>query len=267
MQRAAGRLTEAGRQLMPQEAAASGTAGLARGKNCLRHPACAATETGGLGICRQNRETAADWAAGGCAGPPPPSTDSASPSLSVPPENLHLLSCKGSIATPNLPSPQLHGAAIALLPSTPPSHRPHHVPERPPTVHACRGRRLCRRQGRRGECPLASTRADHQCHPPTPAAIRKSPAELNWIFGRGLGVVGCIFGGVHTRCVASSRRSQVLSSGLRLTCFSAPGPKCRTRRRGHAGPNLRRRHQGLADRGLLHSRAANSRCPGGVWPR
>jgi hypothetical protein len=53
-------------------------------------------------------------------------------------------------------------------------------------------------------------------------------------------------------------------SGIRLTTSSAA--KCRTHRFRPPEPHIRR-GQGIADRGVVHSRAENSRCPGGVQPR
>jgi hypothetical protein len=58
----------------------------------------------------------------------------------------------------------------------------------------------------------------------------------------------------------------VHSLGFRLTCFSPPDSKCRTGRRQRCRrPLIRLRGQGIPDRGFLHSRAAHSRRPGGVW--
>ena len=68
----------------------------------------------GSGFVGQNRAVPPDWVVVSTTPLPPSQT------LLCPPEKLHSLSRKGSTASLNLPSPQLHVAAIASLsPQTP----------------------------------------------------------------------------------------------------------------------------------------------------
>ncbi|KAK1827195.1 hypothetical protein QBC39DRAFT_180483 [Podospora conica] len=134
------------------------------------------------------------------------------------------------------------------------------VPERPPPEHARRRRPLCLEQSRRSESTSA--------HPTRPQ-FRPSPSRHNLNgLPRPLQSSIELFSPPQRRCVAAA---SLLGAGRILLVFwrsSGPGPrlillsaaKCRTRRLHH--PHIRRRREGIANRGLVHPRAADPRCSG-----
>jgi hypothetical protein len=142
---------------------------------------------------------------------------------------------------------------------------PQDVQERPPTEHARRRRPLCHEQSRRSECTSA-------CPNPTPAP---STGARTLSQSHGADVREAQLSS-YARCMGVEASTGSL--GRDLLSFAAhparsefglanrsPPAKCRTRRFGHPDPHIRR-CEGFANRGLVHSRAENPRCPGGVQP-
>lgn len=181
----------------------------------------------------------------GVVGPTNSLTDSAP--KRCPPENLHLLSRKGSTQLSKSPLSQLHVAAIA--PFLFPSHLNyirHDVQKRSPPVHACRRRRFCCWQSGEFLTPqIAPSR------PSEPSSIETQPQNtfdpsqkyfhrpIEWFNHLGfdfLSFLGAVLG---------SRSLDWPSVGASANlCFFSLDSKCRTRRHQCCRSNLRLRRQG-----------------------
>lgn len=135
------------------------------------------------------------------------------------------------------------------------------VPERPPPEHARRRRPLCLEQSRRSESTSA--------HPTRPASLRPiaahtrrqsppaPPGEAQLSFCRRRSADASPWGACRAPLEFCCVFWRLSGPGPRLILLSAA--KCRTRRLHH--PHIRRR-EGIANRGLVHPRAADPRCSG-----
>lgn len=209
----------------------------------------------GSGFLGQNRAVAPDWVT--CQqGSTVSLTDSALSSRKSPfalPQRQHCIS-----QSPLSPIARC-GNCFSFI--SDPNYLPQNVPQRPSSVDARCRRRLCCQQSLRREYLLSPPTRPGQ--PSNRTQNSTHPSEKCF---RGP------IGSLHHRETAAksffelffyfSSLSETALLDLRLTCFSLA--KCRTCRR--PGPHLRR-SQGLSHRGLFHSRAAYSWCPGGVQPR